>query len=91
MLARSFNHMIDTIQQADQEISNEVEERIRAEQKAQEAARAKSDFLAHMSHEFRTPLNGILGYSQVLLLDKGLSGKNRKVVDSPAKQRAKFA
>lgn len=82
VLAKSFNHMIETIRQADREISIEVDERIRAEQKAQEAARAKSDFLAHMSHEFRTPLNGILGYSQVLLMDKGLSEKNRKVVDS---------
>lgn len=82
VLARSFNRMLETIRQADQEISKEVEERIRAEQDAQAAAKAKSDFLAHMSHEFRTPLNGILGYSQVLLLDKGLSEKNLDVVRS---------
>ncbi len=82
VLARSFNRMLETIRQADMEISREVEDRIRAEQNAQAAAKAKSDFLAHMSHEFRTPLNGILGYSQVLLLDKGLSEKNRDVVGS---------
>ncbi|MGA0333249.1 MAG: ATP-binding protein [Kiritimatiellia bacterium] len=81
-LASAFNRMVDTIRQADEEITREVEDRIRAERKAQIAAKAKSDFLAHMSHEFRTPLNGILGYSQLLLMDKGLSLKNIEVVKS---------
>jgi signal transduction histidine kinase len=33
---------------------------------AEEAGRRKSEFLATMGHEFRTPLNAILGYSQIL-------------------------
>ncbi len=79
-LANAFNRMVETIRQADEEISREVQDRVRAEKRAQIAAQAKSDFLAHMSHEFRTPLNGILGYSQLLSMDKGLSDKNREVV-----------
>lgn len=34
--------------------------------KAEEANSAKSNFLASMSHELKTPLNGILGYTQLL-------------------------
>jgi PAS domain S-box-containing protein len=33
---------------------------------ADEANRAKSDFLSSMSHELRTPLNAILGFAQLL-------------------------
>ncbi|MDR2676142.1 MAG: PAS domain S-box protein [Opitutaceae bacterium] len=38
----------------------------RAKEKAEEADRAKSVFLATMSHEVRTPLNGIVGFSGLL-------------------------
>lgn len=38
----------------------------RAKEKAEEASLAKSLFLANMGHEFRTPLNAILGYTQML-------------------------
>ena len=33
------------------------------------ARKAKLHFLSNMSHEFRTPLNGILGYSETLMED----------------------
>ncbi len=40
-----------------------------ARKQAQEAARLKHDFLGKISHEFRTPLNHIIGFLQLILDD----------------------
>ncbi len=41
-------------------------ELVEAKAEAEESYRVKSSFLATMSHEFRTPLNAILGFSEML-------------------------
>ena len=45
---------------------------ITARNEAENAARAKSDFLSVMSHEIRTPLNAIIGYIHLLINENPL-------------------
>ncbi|XYH96665.1 AAA family ATPase [Sorangium sp. So ce1128] len=57
------------------EVAQRTAELVAAKEAADNANRAKSDFLSSMSHELRTPLNSILGYAQVLGKLPGLPAK----------------
>ncbi|MCX5814707.1 MAG: ATP-binding protein [Proteobacteria bacterium] len=48
-----------------------------AKEAAETANRAKSSFLARMSHDLRTPLNAIMGYAQILKGQENLLYKQR--------------
>lgn len=72
-----FHEISETIKQN--------ERLIEARNSAQQANKAKSEFLSRMSHELRTPLHAILGFSQLLTLDKEnfspIQNKNLSEID----------
>jgi len=64
-------------------IASQAQELAKAHNLAEAANRAKSDFLATMSHEMRTPMNSIIGMSE-LLQGTTLSAKQRLFVEGIA-------
>jgi len=55
-----------------------LSERDLALERWKQAAAVKSEFLSHMSHEFRTPLNAISGFTDLLLQTKGRSAEDQE-------------
>ncbi|MBM2812923.1 MAG: multi-sensor hybrid histidine kinase [Chloroflexi bacterium] len=73
------------VERAQAEAERERVERARAEAEraraeAEAASEAKSEFLATMSHEMRTPLNGVVGAAEMLAA-RDLPQQERQLVD----------
>ncbi|MDD4384866.1 MAG: PAS domain S-box protein [Bacteroidales bacterium] len=63
-LNRYMGVMVDISARKQQEL-----ELIRAKDEAEEASRAKEQFLSTMSHEIRTPMNAVIGMANIMLQD----------------------
>ncbi len=52
----------------------------RAKEAAESANSVRLQFLANISHDLRTPLNGVLGCTQILLREKTMGSKQRELL-----------
>ena len=78
-LARAVDHLVARMHEA-------TIARFVALEKAEETDRLRSQFLANMSHDLRSPLNSILGFSSLLLrgVDGRLDDEQREMVETIA-------
>jgi signal transduction histidine kinase/ActR/RegA family two-component response regulator len=76
-MVKHLREVLDKIEHTNETLEIKIKERtldlekvnadlIEARHAAEESNRIKSAFIANLSHEFRTPLNGILGMSEVI-------------------------
>lgn len=77
VLAENFGHMAAEVKERIRALTEREAQLAQAKEQAEAASNAKSQFLAKVSHEVRTPLNGVLGLLQTLETS-ALSGEQRE-------------
>ncbi len=66
-LSQNYRNVEEKVAQRTQELAQSNSELQMARKSAEDANRAKDDFLTNVSHELRTPLTAVLGYTELML------------------------
>ncbi len=85
---KELNKLTNAFIKMQSKISDTIEDLIDSNNKAFKSAEAKSEFLSTISHELRTPMNGILGISELLKetnIDETQNKYINAVIDSSKK------
>ena len=96
-MLQSLNFHMGSIRYTTEQTENRNKELLQAMQMAEEADRHKTTFIQNVTHQIRTPLNIIMGFSQVLRDDvstasvrSGLSEEEMKSIADTMKHNAQI-
>lgn len=77
LIRQSEQNHVKSLQES-MEINKQLRKAVASKEKA---AAAKSQFLANMSHDIRTPINGIMGMLEIIRKTKGNQDKEEECLD----------
>jgi signal transduction histidine kinase len=84
MMALYYANVVASQSEIEHEVNRHRQTAVKLRQAKEEAERAnqaKSVFLAKMSHQLRTPLNAVIGYSEMLLEESEQQGETAETAD----------
>lgn len=81
-LIRGLEESLNNERTLKQRLKKKSERLINAKMKAEESDQLKSSFLANVSHEFRTPMNSILGFTEIMLYTNPDEEKRKRYLEN---------